>query len=128
MLRKTILLTSLLLLTACGNEQQQITDQPKFKVDKSLFPYQPHYLELKNGEKLHYVDIGKGPIILMLHGNPTWSFLYHHLINELRQDFRLIAPDYLGFGLSTTSENYTYTPQEHAEAIRAFYQGTTYCF
>jgi len=115
------MLAILLLLSACGNEQQ-ILEHSKFEVDKSLYPYQPHYLELEDGSKLHYIDEGKGPIILLLHGNPTWSFLYRHIIVALKDDFRLIAPDYPGFGLSTAAENYTYTPKEHADAINQLVQ------
>jgi acyl-CoA synthetase (AMP-forming)/AMP-acid ligase II/pimeloyl-ACP methyl ester carboxylesterase len=49
---------------------------------------------------MHYIDEGSGPVVLLLHGNPTWSFLYRNVIRELRNSFRLIAPDFLGCGLS----------------------------
>ncbi|HFD81666.1 MAG TPA: alpha/beta fold hydrolase, partial [Gammaproteobacteria bacterium] len=88
-----------------------------FEIDRDLFPYQPHYLKLEGGGRLHYVDEGQGPVLLLLHGNPTWSFLYRHMVAELSDRFRVIAPDYPGFGLSTAGEAYGYTPAEHARAI-----------
>lgn len=66
---------------------------------------------------MHYVDEGSGPPLLLLHGNPTWSFLYRHMIGELRDRFRCIAPDYLGFGLSDRPEGYGYTTEEHARMV-----------
>ena len=90
----------------------------KFEVDRNLFPYQPYFIQLKDGGRLHYIDEGSGPTLLLLHGNPTWSFLYRHIVAALSDRFRVIAPDYPGFGLSTAGEGYNYTPAEHAEAIR----------
>lgn len=49
---------------------------------------------------MHYIDEGSGPVVLCLHGNPTWCFLYRNVIRELRDSFRVIAPDFLGCGLS----------------------------
>lgn len=69
---------------------------------------------------MHYVDEGEGPPILLLHGNPTWSFLYRGIIIRLRKKYRCIALDYPGFGLSARPENYGYTPGEHAEVVRDF--------
>lgn len=94
----------------------------EFKVDRELFPYQSRYLDLENGARLHYVDEGKGETILLLHGNPTWSFLYRDIIAELKNEFRLIAPDYPGFGLSAAPKNYAYTPAEQAQAINELVQ------
>jgi haloalkane dehalogenase len=63
------------------------------------YPFAPHYMEL-DGLRIHYVDEGQGPVILCLHGEPTWSFLYRHIILQLRGQFRVIAPDLIGFGKS----------------------------
>ena len=49
---------------------------------------------------MHYIDEGAGPVVLLLHGNPTWSFYYRNLIKELSRDHRVIAPDFIGLGLS----------------------------
>ena len=69
-------------------------------VDGKLFPFKSRFVEL-SGNVVHYVDEGEGPILLMLHGNPTWSFVYRDVIAELSGSFRCIAPDYPGFGYSS---------------------------
>ncbi|NBC18401.1 MAG: alpha/beta fold hydrolase, partial [Bacteroidetes bacterium] len=66
---------------------------------------------------MHYVDEGDGPPVLMLHGNPTWSFLYRHLVRGLSDRYRCVAPDYLGFGLSDKPPGWTYRPVDHARHI-----------
>jgi haloalkane dehalogenase len=66
---------------------------------------------------LHYVDEGEGPPLLLLHGNPTSSFLYRHLIAGLKDRYRCIAPDYPGFGKSVAPPGYGFTPVEHAAVI-----------
>lgn len=95
----------------------QVTTQPKFAVDRELFPFEPHWLRLKNGAVVHYLDEGDGPVLLLLHGNPTWSFLYRKIIPGLKGQFRLIAPDYPGFGLSTAPEGYGFTAAEQVDAV-----------
>lgn len=69
-------------------------------VDDELFPFESRFVEL-DGNVVHYVDEGAGPILLMLHGNPVWSFVYRDVIVALRSRFRCIALDFPGFGLST---------------------------
>lgn len=64
-----------------------------------LLPFQSRFVSV-GGYRMHYIDEGSGPVVLLLHGNPTWSFLYRNVIRELRDSFRLIAPDFLGCGLS----------------------------
>lgn len=78
------------------------------------FPFTSRYLTLEDGTLVHYVDEGTGIPILLLHGNPTWSFLYRHIITALKSNFRCIAVDYPGFGLSEATERYGYTAAEHA--------------
>ncbi len=68
-------------------------------VDRSVYPFQPRFLDVDGG-RMHYVDEGAGAPIVMVHGTPTWSFLYRHLITELSRSHRVIAPDHIGFGLS----------------------------
>ncbi|MFC3282546.1 alpha/beta fold hydrolase [Litchfieldella rifensis] len=82
-------------------------------LDRSEFPFAPHYLQLAAG-RMHYVDEGSGEPVVLLHGNPTWSFLYRHLIKQLRSTHRCIAPDYLGFGLSDKPADWSYKPKDHA--------------
>lgn len=88
-------------------------------VDDELFPFESHFVEI-DGHTVHYVDEGSGPTLLMLHGNPTWSFLFRDVIGLLRKDFRCIALDYPGFGLSSPRPGYRYLPEEHADVVTAF--------
>ncbi|MFV1961671.1 MAG: alpha/beta fold hydrolase [Acidimicrobiia bacterium] len=87
--------------------------------DNDLYPFDSHWQDV-NGSKVHYLDEGEGPVLLMLHGNPTWSFLYRRMVPYLMDHFRCIALDYPGFGLSTAPEEYGFTPAEHAEVVSGF--------
>jgi haloalkane dehalogenase len=84
--------------------------------DRREYPFQSRWLRRGNA-RMHYVDQGQGRPILMLHGTPTWSFMYRNAIQALSRNARCIAPDYPGFGLSEHPRGYGYTPQEHAEWI-----------
>src|SRR2546428_4773965 len=79
----------------------------KFEVDRAEYPFADRWLE-RGGSALHYVDEGAGPPVGMLHGNPTWSFLYRNVIKQLGGACRSIAPDYPGFGLSDHPPRYGY--------------------
>ena len=82
------------------------------------YPFQPHYLQVDDTEggelRIHYLDEGPpdGDVVLLLHGQPAWSYLYRHMIPPLVEaGFRVIAPDLVGFGRSdkpTQVEDYTY--------------------
>ncbi|MFI5455283.1 MAG: alpha/beta fold hydrolase [Isosphaerales bacterium] len=65
----------------------------------------------RGGLRLHYIDEGSGEPVVMLHGNPTWSFLYRHLIDELGGSHRVVVPDHIGCGMSEKPDDsrYTYT-------------------
>lgn len=88
-------------------------------VDEKLFPFESHFVDVK-GARVHYIDEGEGPAFLGLHGNPTWSFLYRHIVGSLKDRFRCIALDYTGFGLSTAPAGYGYTVAEHARVVQSF--------
>jgi haloalkane dehalogenase len=88
-------------------------------VDRHAFPFEPHWVELSAG-RLHYVDEGSGPAILFVHGTPTWSFEWRHLITGLRATHRCVAVDHLGFGLSDRPLDAGYTPEAHAGRLRTF--------
>ncbi|MGH3724588.1 MAG: alpha/beta fold hydrolase [Mycobacterium sp.] len=88
-------------------------------VDEDLFPFKSRFVDI-DGNTVHYVDEGSGPTLLLLHGNPTWSFLWRDVIRGLRADFRCIALDYPGFGLSTPKPGYRYLPAEHADVVTGF--------
>ena len=66
---------------------------------KHLYPFESHFRDI-NGFKYHYVDEGSGEPVVMVHGNPTWSFYYRELIKSLSGRYRTIAPDHIGCGLS----------------------------
>ncbi len=66
-----------------------------------------------------YTDVGSGAPVLFLHGNPTWAYLYRHLIGALSDDHRCIAPDYLGFGRSEKPTDFSYLPRDHAAHVEA---------
>lgn len=66
---------------------------------------------------MHYLDEGKGRPLLLLHGNPDWSFIYRKIICELRNDYRCVALDYPGFGLSVHPDGYGYTAEEQAGVV-----------
>lgn len=69
---------------------------------------------------MHYIDEGKGDIILFVHGTPTWSFLYRDFVKELAKDYRCIAIDHLGFGLSDKPDSAIGTPEWHAQNLSEF--------
>ncbi|MFQ5413342.1 MAG: alpha/beta fold hydrolase [Phycisphaerae bacterium] len=81
-----------------------------------LYPFASHYLEI-DGHRMHYVDEGRGPVVLMLHGNPTWSFYYRDLIRGLRGCCRVVAPDHIGCGLSDKPQRYPYTLATHIKNV-----------
>jgi haloalkane dehalogenase len=81
-----------------------------------LYPFDGHFEDI-NGSLVHYLDEGSGPPLVLLHGNPTWSFLYRDIITGLCDRYRCIAVDYPGFGLSRAGPGYGYTPAEHAQVI-----------
>lgn len=82
------------------------------------FPFQPHYTETP-GFRMHYVDEGprNARVVLCLHGEPTWSYLFRHLITALRHEHRIIAPDLMGFGKSETPQDRSYWLQDHIAAV-----------
>jgi pimeloyl-ACP methyl ester carboxylesterase len=80
------------------------------RVSAKLYPFAEHWLELEPGVRMHYVDEGPrdAPVVLMLHGNPTWSFYWRRLIFALRATHRVIAPDHIGCGKSDKPDDQHY--------------------
>lgn len=68
-------------------------------VQPELYPFEGAYLDL-SGNRLHYLDEGAGEPLVMLHGNPTWSFYYRNLVKAFRAEYRTIVPDHIGCGKS----------------------------
>ncbi|MEQ8983512.1 MAG: alpha/beta fold hydrolase [Deltaproteobacteria bacterium] len=78
----------------------------------STSPFEPHYLDVDGG-RMHYVDEGEGPVMLMLHGNPTWSFYYRNLVEAFRETHRVVVPDHIGCGLSDKPQDFGYRLEQH---------------
>jgi haloalkane dehalogenase len=88
-------------------------------LDREAYPFAPHDMALTAG-RMHYVDEGHGDPILFVHGTPTWSFEYRHLIRALSAGHRCVAPDHLGFGLSERPAGVPYTPEAHSARLQEF--------
>ncbi|QLY28616.1 haloalkane dehalogenase [Nocardia huaxiensis] len=87
-----------------------------FAPDRKLYPFESRWFDSAAG-RVHYIDEGSGPTILFCHGSPTWSFLYRHLVADLRDRFRCVAIDNLGFGLSERPAGFDYTIAEHTTVL-----------
>ena len=87
-------------------------------LDRSEYPFEAKYLNI-NGAKMHYVDEGSGETLLIVHGTPSWSFEFRHLIRDLSKNYRVIAMDHIGFGLSDKPADYDYSVQNHAKSLAA---------
>ncbi len=83
---------------------------------RDLYPFQSHYRAV-GSVRQHYVDEGQGAPLLLVHGNPTWSFYWRELIKSFRGDFRAVAPDHIGCGLSDKPAKYAYTLSQHIENL-----------
>lgn len=81
-----------------------------------LYPFQSRFFSI-DGKRMHYVDEGEGPPVVMVHGNPTWSFYYRELIKALANSNRVIALDHIGCGLSEKPQHYTYTLKTHIDNL-----------
>jgi haloalkane dehalogenase len=90
-----------------------------FNVDERLFPVEHRFLDLQ-GTPIHYISEGSGETLLFLHGNPAWSFLYRKMIAALSPDFRCVALDFPGYGMSGVPAGYSFTPREHSLVLEAF--------
>ncbi|MBX0328527.1 alpha/beta fold hydrolase [Oscillochloris sp. ZM17-4] len=83
---------------------------------RHLYPFHTARLEVPGGA-ISYVDEGAGPPVVMVHGNPTWSLYYRHLIAALRDSHRVIVPDHMGCGLSDKPQAYPYRLANHIENL-----------
>jgi haloalkane dehalogenase len=85
-------------------------------IDEHEYPFTNHYYKTNQGD-MHYIDEGTGDPIVLLHGNPGWSFEFREIIKEMMNTNRCIAPDFLGFGLSDKPADWDYLPIHHAEMV-----------
>lgn len=85
------------------------------------FPFAPHFSDV-SGFRMHYVDEGPGDgeVVLCLHGEPTWGYLFRHLVPALATTHRVIVPDHMGFGKSDTPAARTYWLQDHVDNLERF--------
>lgn len=87
---------------------------------EALSPFKPNYISI-DGHRMHYVDEGSGPPVVLLHGNPTWSYYFRNVIRALSKTHRCIAPDHIGCGLSDKppESKYRYTLARRVEDLSA---------
>ncbi len=76
------------------------------------YNFTSRYLSLDSG-RLHFIDKGEGETVVLVHGNPTWSYYYRTLIQSLSKTYRVIAPDHLGCGLSEKPQEFNYSLKNH---------------
>lgn len=88
-------------------------------LDTKEYPFAHKYFEV-NGAKMHYIDEGLGEILLFVHGTPSWSFEFRNAIKILSKNFRCIAADHIGFGLSDKPSEYDYSTQNHSVTLGKF--------
>jgi pimeloyl-ACP methyl ester carboxylesterase len=90
-------------------------------VKAGLYPFAGKFLSLRGGLQLHYLDEGQGSVVVMVHGNPTWSFYYRSLVLAFRGTHRVIVPDHIGMGLSDKppDSRYSYVLQSRIDDLDA---------
>lgn len=93
-------------------------------ISAQLYPFASHHAQV-GGHAMHYVDEGRGHPVVMVHGNPTWSFYWRNLIQALKDDCRTIAPDHIGMGLSDMPgrDAYPFTLERRCADFAAFMDG-----
>lgn len=89
---------------------------PDVESIRSEYPFKSNFMEI-HGHRYHYVDEGEGEPVLMVHGNPTWSYFYRRMILGLSSKYRVIAPDHMGCGLSDKPQNYEYRLENHIDNL-----------
>jgi haloalkane dehalogenase len=90
-------------------------------LDEHLYPFQSRFVEI-DGNRVHYIDEGTGPILLLLHAGIGWSFTYRDVIKGLRSHFRCVALDLPGFGLSEAAPGYQHTLTGNSLLVERFIQ------
>lgn len=88
-------------------------------LNRTEYPFSSHYFDI-NGYKLHYIDEGVGDVVLFVHGTPSWSFDFRNIIKALKSNYRCMAIDHIGFGLSDKPVQYDYSTQNHSLTLEQF--------
>ena len=92
------------------NKQMRNKNSVDISAFRHLYPFESHYVKI-NDLNYHYLDEGAGPPMLMVHGNPTWSFYFRNLVKAFSPQFRTIVPDHIGCGLSDKPDSSVYDYQ-----------------
>lgn len=112
-----------MMLAMTDTETQTGTETPRTEPSRAGFadeyPFESRFLDL-DGLRYHYVDEGAGQPLLMVHGNPTWSFAWRNLIRGLRDEYRVLAVDHIGCGFSDKPADYPYVLDRHVENLCRF--------
>ena len=95
---------------------------PAEETFSGTWPFPAHF-STASGFRQHYVDVGPedGHPIVLLHGEPTWGYLYRHMIPTLARQYRVVVPDHMGFGKSETPPDRTYTLKTHVENLERLF-------
>ncbi len=95
-------------------------EQGKAEAERSSglaeYPFTPKSI-MVDDHRMSYLDEGSGPVVVMVHGNPSWSYLYRNLVTELKDTHRCIVPDHIGCGLSDKPQDYPYRLQNHIDNL-----------
>ena len=89
---------------------------PQNETFNGSWNYEPKFCT-ESGFRQHYVDEGEGEVVVCLHGEPTWGYLYRNMIDPLAEEFRVVVPDHMGFGKSETPQDRDYTLKSHTENL-----------
>jgi cis-3-alkyl-4-acyloxetan-2-one decarboxylase len=97
-----------------------LEDHVRTRLAPGLYPFQSHWMDIA-GKSVHYLDEGSGEPLVLLHGNPTWSFFYRRVISALSPRYRLVAPDHVGCGLSSrpSDAEFAYTLESHVRNLES---------
>ena len=96
------------------------SSSPRAELGAELYPFISHRHRLPSGHRMHFVDEGprQGLTLLMLHGNPTWSFFFRDLILKQYAQYRCVVPDHIGCGWSDKPQDYAYTLEQHIADVK----------
>ena len=120
-----VFIISSILFLGCSDvsEKKSVVENRWLGKDKVLddFPYQSRYIKIYESH-MHYIDtLGEKPIVLFVHGQPTWSYMWRKVIPHLEENFRVIAVDLIGYGLSG-KPIIEYTPKDQISYLTRFIQ------
>ena len=102
---------------------ERLNERKFHKLFGKLYPFTGSFLGVDGGE-LHYLDVGPqlptetdSPVMLAVHGNPTWSFYWRRLVAEFSDKYRVVVPDHIGCGLSDKPQEWGYRLEQHIDNL-----------